>query len=203
MASSIFITMLFISSIFLPKILADNPFIDEACSSTFEYFDRDICLQILRSDPQISSATTLRDFSIRIIQSAIANATSTQAYVLKAMQSSSMSGDHTTAKALQVCSQSYPAALVSLKSALNEIVLINEYMTASYDLLIASTDDIVHCRDAVKAARVSDAVVLTGVRVLPIYGLSAYQIVDRLSAESRSPPPPPPGGLPPSPSSNV
>ncbi|KAL7117691.1 hypothetical protein ACP275_03G089100 [Erythranthe tilingii] len=198
MASSIFITMLFISSIFLPNIFADNPFIDEACSSRFEYFDRDICLRILRSDAQISSATNLRDFSIRIIQSAIANATSTHAYVLKAMRNSSMSGDHTTAKALQVCNHSYLAALVSLNSALNEIVQINEYMTASYDLLIASTDDVDHCRDAVKAAGVTDGVVLTGVRVLPIYGLSAYQIVDRLDAESRSPPPP---GLPPS--SNV
>ncbi|KAL0326021.1 UNVERIFIED_CONTAM: hypothetical protein Sradi_5171400 [Sesamum radiatum] len=105
----------------------------------------------------------------------ISNATNTRRYIEKLLRKSrDMKG------AVHECKLSYDSVLGSLNSALSEVREIKEYETATYDLKIASTDNIERCADAVAKGKVEDETILSGNKVVPIFGMSAYNAVDKL-----------------------
>lgn len=150
--------------------------IEEVCSNTQRNFDPKLCIQILRSEQQIVSATNLFDLSIGIIKSGISNATNTRTYVEKMLNKSTNSKG-----ALRECKLSYDSVIGSLNSALSEVRDDKEYQTATYDLLIASTDYIGQCADAVASEKVEDGTILSGNKVVPIFGLAAYNAVESIT----------------------
>lgn len=167
---------------------SSNSLIPHVCSNTGQNFDPKLCHQILQSDPTIASSANLLDLSINIIELGISNATTTLAHLdkmtKKVFKESNMSA------ALFQCKSSYDSALVSLKSALSEIKYYKQYDTATYDLLIASTDNISPCQSATIVHNINDVIILTSNKVVPIFGLSAYKAVDSLVAGSASGPAP-------------
>ncbi|KAL0360399.1 UNVERIFIED_CONTAM: hypothetical protein Sradi_3724400 [Sesamum radiatum] len=78
------------------------------------------------------------------------------------------------------CKLSYDSVLGSLNSALSEVRDIKEYDAATYDLKIASTDNIQRCVDDVASGKVKDETILSGNKVVPIFGMSAFNAVNKL-----------------------
>ncbi|KAL8507210.1 hypothetical protein ACS0TY_017935 [Phlomoides rotata] len=81
--------------------------------------------------------------------------------------------------ALQECKSSYDSAIWSLNSALLE-VKDGDYLTPSYDLLIASTDNIDRCANAAALEEIKDATILIGNKVLPMFGFIGFNVVNDL-----------------------
>lgn len=81
--------------------------------------------------------------------------------------------------ALKECKSSYDWSIGSFKSALSE-VRIKEYETASYDLLLAATDCIHNCEEAVASKRIKDGIIASGNKFARIFGLTAFEAVDRI-----------------------
>ncbi|KAL2232228.1 uncharacterized protein LOC105179312 [Sesamum indicum] len=150
--------------------------IKQVCSNRWSNFDSKLCIHILLSKHQIASATNLFDLSIGIMELGISNATNTRTYIDKLLKKlTDVKG------AVRECKLSYDSVIGSLKSALSEVRDDKEYLTATYDLLIASTDSIERCANAVVSGKVEDETILIGNKVVPIFGLSAYNAVDSLT----------------------
>ncbi|KAK4437580.1 hypothetical protein Salat_0092000 [Sesamum alatum] len=159
------------------EVIASTPssLIKEVCSNTGRNIDSKLCIQILQSEQQIATATNFFDLSIGIMESGISNATNTLRYVEKIL-----SGSADVKGVLEECKLSYDSVIGSFNSALSEVRDIKEYETATYDLLIASSDNIERCTGAVASGKVEDGTILSGNKVVPIFGLSAYNAVESL-----------------------
>ncbi|KAG8378087.1 hypothetical protein BUALT_Bualt08G0101600 [Buddleja alternifolia] len=199
MASSIvsILTTLFIATIFLfissPNIVTStkittSPLIGEACSNKGRNIDSKLCIKVLQSQRQVVSAKKLFDLSIRIMKSGLSNATNTLKYLEKRLNKPKI--DPNLKGALQKCKSSYDLVTSSFKSALSEVRDYKNYDLPSYELLIASTDNIKPCVEIVASKKIKDGIILIGNKVVPIFGLSACNVVDRLYLNSRTPPPP-------------
>ncbi|KAK6118773.1 hypothetical protein DH2020_047464 [Rehmannia glutinosa] len=180
---------MFIASIFLLSSLSNiiiitnasatsSSLIEKACSDPRIHSDLKLCIRILQSYPKIVSVANLLDLSIAIMETGISNATNTLAYVENLLNKSNVGPN--LKGALKECKSSYDAVIVSFKSALNEIRWDKDYRTATYDLQIGSIDDIQLCLDNVASGKIKDGNILSGNKVVPIFGLSAYQVVDSL-----------------------
>ncbi|GFQ01497.1 hypothetical protein PHJA_002293600 [Phtheirospermum japonicum] len=82
--------------------------------------------------------------------------------------------------ALQDCKKSYDDIISAFNSALSEVRDDKEYLTATYGLLIGSTDTFQPCLDDVAAGKIKDGTILNGNDVALIYAFSAYQAVDSI-----------------------
>ncbi|KAK6131436.1 hypothetical protein DH2020_034821 [Rehmannia glutinosa] len=180
---------MFIASIFLLSSMSNiiiitsaratsSPLIEKACSDSRLRPNSKFCIQVLQSYPKIVSATNLFDLSIAIMETGISSATNTLAYVENMLKRSNVGSN--LKDALKECKSSYDAVVVSFKSALNEVKWDKEYQTATYDLQIGSIDDIQLCLDNVASGKIKDGNILSGNKVVPIFGLSAYQVVASL-----------------------
>ncbi|KAH6782498.1 hypothetical protein C2S52_000638 [Perilla frutescens var. hirtella] len=81
--------------------------------------------------------------------------------------------------ALQDCKSSHDSVIRSLHSALIKIT-DKDYETSTYDLLIAGTDNIEVCQNAVTSKGVKDEIILSGNKVIPIFAFSGYQAVEAI-----------------------
>ncbi|KAL6524943.1 hypothetical protein OROMI_030536 [Orobanche minor] len=176
-----------ISSIFLlflmPNIIvtsAKNTLIEKVCSDLRLMSKSKLCIQVLQSRPKIISATNLYDLSIVIMQSGISNATRTRAHIENILKKPNVKPD--LKAPLQDCKSSYDLVILSFNSALREVKDDKEYDTATYDLLIGSTDYIQPCLDGVASGKIKDSTISNGNNVVPIYGLSAYRAIESLDA---------------------
>lgn len=183
MSSSIASTLMiiFIHSIFLlistPTTASSSVLIEQACSTAKNDFGLKLCIQVLQSQPKVASAKTLFALSIQIIESGISRSTDTLSYMESLLKRSST--DPNLQVAVQDCKSAYDAVIVSLKSALGEVE-IKEYQTATYDLLVASTDNIQVCERAMTSKQVKDEIISSGNKIVPIFGLSALGVVEKL-----------------------
>ncbi|KAL0438265.1 UNVERIFIED_CONTAM: hypothetical protein Slati_2309500 [Sesamum latifolium] len=105
----------------------------------------------------------------------ISNATNTRKHIETLLRKS-----RDVKGAVHECKLSYESVIGSLNSALSEVRDDKEYLTATYDLKIASTDNIERCAKAVASGKVKDETILSGNKVVPIFGMSAYNAVDKL-----------------------
>lgn len=81
--------------------------------------------------------------------------------------------------ALKDCKKSYDWAIGSFNSALGEVKENEyEYETASYDLLLAGTDCIRGCEEAVASKGIKDGIIVSGNKFVRIFGLTAFEAVD-------------------------
>ncbi|KAG8378086.1 hypothetical protein BUALT_Bualt08G0101500 [Buddleja alternifolia] len=194
MASSIvsILSTLFVSTIFFllstqnivtSSRIPSTPLIQKACSNTNRGIDSKLCIQILRSQRQVVSAKNLFDLSIGIMELGISNATNTRRYVQRRLNKPKI--DPKLKDVLKECKLSYDSVIASFRSALSEVRDDKEYQTATYDLLLASTDYIKPCIEAVASKKIKDGTILIGNRVVPIFGLSAYEVVDRLDSSKQ------------------
>ncbi|KAK6118772.1 hypothetical protein DH2020_047463 [Rehmannia glutinosa] len=181
---------MFIASIFLlssmsniiiitnARTTSSSSLIEKACSDPRLRPNSKFCVQVLRSHPKIVSATNLFDLSIAIMETGISSATNTRAYIENLLKKSNV--EPNSKGALKECKSSYDSIILSFKSALSEVKYDKEYQTATYDLLIGSTDDIQRCLDNVASGKIKDRNILSGNKVVPIFGLSAYRAVDSI-----------------------
>lgn len=173
----IFMNSLLIFTISTPTAASSSALIKKACSTGRENFDVNFCIHILQSQPTIASATNLFDLSIGIINSGIAASTNLRTHVESVLKKGTT--DPNLRGALQDCKSSYDAVIVSLGSALGE-TKEKEYETATYDLLLAGTDNIQVCENIVASRKVKDEIILSGNKIVSTYGLSAYEAVEAL-----------------------
>ncbi|KAL8511720.1 hypothetical protein ACS0TY_018230 [Phlomoides rotata] len=139
--------------------------------------DPDLCLKILKSHKKIVSSTNQIDLLIAVIESGISNGTKTRTHVKNMLKRKKL--DPNLKGALQECKSSYDSAIWSLNSALLE-VKDGDYLTPSYDLLIASTDNIDRCANAAALEEIKDATILIGNKVLPMFGFIGFNVVNDL-----------------------
>ncbi|KAL8466878.1 hypothetical protein ACS0TY_035810 [Phlomoides rotata] len=166
-------------------VIADTPKLLEACNknNVKSVIDPDLCLKILKSQEKIVSSTNQIDFSVAVIESGISNGTNMWTYIENVLKKRNLDPD--LMGVVQECKSSYDSAIGSLQSAQGE-VKAGEYQTSSYDLLIASTDNIDQCRNAVASKKINDATILLGNKVLAMFGSIGYNVVYDLYI--RSPP---------------
>ncbi|KAH6821049.1 hypothetical protein C2S53_006477 [Perilla frutescens var. hirtella] len=151
--------------------------IKKACSSTRGGLDLKSCTQLLESQSLVVSVTNLFDLSVGIIKSGISRSTNTLKYVESLLEKSGM--DPNLKVALQECKSSYDSVIGSLHSALTEIT-DKDYETSTYDLLIAGTDNIEVCQNAMTSKGIKDEIILSGNKAIPIFAFSGYQIVESI-----------------------
>ncbi|GFP86924.1 hypothetical protein PHJA_000836200 [Phtheirospermum japonicum] len=164
---------------------SSNNFIEQACSNPRLGSKSKSCIQILGSQPNIVSAKNLYDMSLAIMQSGISSTTNTRAYIENLLKNLLSKTGPNEKGALQDCKESYDSIILSFKSALSEVRDDKEYQTATYDLLIASTDTFKPCLDDVVAGKIKDGTILNGNDLTLIYLLSAYQAVNSIPEEGR------------------
>ncbi|KAL8511736.1 hypothetical protein ACS0TY_018244 [Phlomoides rotata] len=165
--------------------IADTPKLIENCNrdNVKSVIDPDLCLKILKSQEKIVSSTNQIDLAVAVIESGISNGTNTRTYIENVLKKRNL--DPNLKGVLQECNSSYVSAIGSLQSAQGEAEA-GEYQTSSYDLLIASSDNIDQCRNAVASKKIKDATILLGNKVLTLFGSIGYNVVYDLYI--RSPP---------------
>lgn len=160
-----------------PNSTSSNALLNQACNTTRKGINPKTCLEVLEPLPKVASAKNLFDLSIAIVESGISRSTDTRTHIEGLLKKAGMNAN--LKGAMQSCKSAYDGVIGSLKSALSEIK-IKEYETATYDLLIASIDDVQVCENAVASKGIKDEIIIKGNKIVPIFGLSAYNVVDQL-----------------------
>ncbi|KAL8507211.1 hypothetical protein ACS0TY_017936 [Phlomoides rotata] len=163
-----------------PNVIANTSnWLNEACNenNVKSVIDPNLCLKIVKSQDKIVASTNPIDKSVTIIESGISNGTNTRTYIENLMKKRYL--DPNLKGVLRECKSSYGSAIWSLHSALLE-VKDGDYLAPSYDLLIASTDNIDRCRNVVASRKIKDATILIGNKVLPMFGFIGFNIVIHL-----------------------
>ncbi|KAL1533463.1 hypothetical protein AAHA92_33343 [Salvia divinorum] len=185
-----FPTILLISSIILlsyPKhIAATPPLIQRACSNSSINIDTKLCLRILPFIPRISSAKDLLNLSIAIMESGVSYSTNTLAHVEHVLKRT-RAKTGARADAFGQCKVAYGQVVERFTSALEE-VRRREYVAPTYELLTASTDCIKNCGSALALAKVEDKIIWRSGKIMPIFGLSAFSVIDELDRSAATPP---------------
>ncbi|KAG8372815.1 hypothetical protein BUALT_Bualt12G0106300 [Buddleja alternifolia] len=117
------------------------------------------------------------------MESGIPNATNARRYVQRRLNKPKI--DSKLNGVLKECKLSYDSVIASFRSALSDVRDDKEYQTATYDLLLASTNYIKPCIDVVASKKIKDGTILIGNRIVPIFKLSAYEVVDRLDSSKQ------------------
>ncbi|KAL8510858.1 hypothetical protein ACS0TY_017607 [Phlomoides rotata] len=164
-------------------IAATPKWLNETCykNNIKSIIDPDLCFKILESQKKIVLSRNEIELSVTVIESGISNGTNTQTYIESVLKKRIL--DPKLKGVFQECKSSYDSALVSLRSALLE-VKVREYQTATYDLLIASTDNIDRCINVVASKKIKDATILIGNKILPMFGFIGYNVVEDLYIRS-------------------
>ncbi|KAL8529042.1 hypothetical protein ACS0TY_006489 [Phlomoides rotata] len=172
----------------LDLVIAHTPnLLKENCNNEFvqRVVDPSVCLKILESYKEIVSSKNKIDFLIAIIESGISNGTQTRSYMENKLKNSLL--DPKLKVALQVCKSSYDLAILNFQSALVG-VKARDYDIPSYNLLVASTDDINQCRNVVASNKIKDATLLIGNKVLPMFGFIGFNVANDLHVPFVPPP---------------
>lgn len=186
MSSSIASTLVIISTLSILLLFStsnansSSTLIERVCSSTRNDFNLKSCVKVLQSEPRVASTTNLFDLSVGIIKSGISRATRTSRHVNSTLNKSSTNPN--LKGALQDCKLAYDWIIGSFKSALGE-VKEKEYQTATYDLLIGGTDNVIYCEKAVASEGIKDEIILRGNKLAKIFGLSAFEAVCSLELQ--------------------
>lgn len=182
--SSILTTLFLISFLHLPSNAAsfNSDLIKGACTSDGvtnpKTWDSNLCIQVLRSYPKISSSTNSKNLVINILEIGISNVTNTGAYIENTLKRVKTGSPLETA--LKACNQSYENIRLSFKSAFGEVKQDEDYETCSYDLLLARTDYLNECLQAFASEKVGDQSVSNGNQFVILFGQAADTICSLL-----------------------
>ncbi|KAL8518086.1 hypothetical protein ACS0TY_009391 [Phlomoides rotata] len=170
----------------IPNIItADTPNFIEICNDDNVKLDidPDLCFKILKSQEKIVPSTNQIDFAIAVIESGISNGTDTRTYIENVLIKK-RNLDPDLKFVLQECNSSYVSAIGSLRGGRGE-VKVGDYQSASYDLLIASSNNIYRCKNAVALKNIKDATILLGNKVLRFFGITGYNVANDLDRQCR------------------
>ncbi|XP_051139694.1 uncharacterized protein LOC127257354 [Andrographis paniculata] len=150
------------------------PLIKHVCQSGNPTFDADLCVRLLKSNEEARSAADFHSLAMAIGKQGISHVNRTREHVENMFNKTAAGG------AIEVCRKAYGGVMVTLKSAVNELKDPMTYNLASYDMLLAGTDSIGRCQDAVRRDNVTDEVVLSGNKAVVVFGLSGNKAVDEI-----------------------
>ncbi|KAE9599476.1 putative pectinesterase inhibitor domain-containing protein [Lupinus albus] len=142
----------FLFTLFMILIFSHS-LIPASCQSLFESICKETlenegaCIQLMKSDPRIPSATNYVDLTNYILDMAIKKATEGQNYLLDLMKTN-------PSKAIHQCATiDYNGSISSFKTA--KVDLTQDPPTASYDAKIAG-DGPANCAEAIKAENINN-----------------------------------------------
>ncbi|KZV20084.1 invertase inhibitor [Dorcoceras hygrometricum] len=156
---------------------SSTPMIRDACARTRHQIDLEFCIETLASEPRIVAARDLVKMSLALIEAAMSNATKTRDYVKKLLKQPGLKPDQRYV--MQQCDSGYSDCYISFRSALTE-AQGKDYVTATYDVKIAFTDNVDSCRNALTSKKISDGVLSRGNEFIYVFGAVAFDSLDRL-----------------------
>lgn len=163
-----------------PNSTCSSALLKQACNTASRGIDPKTCLEVLKPLPKVASAKNLLDLSIAIVETGILRSTDTLTHIESLLKKTGTSDN--LKGAMKSCKEAYDGVVGSFKSARSEIE-IKEYDTATYDVLIASTDDVQVCEKALASKGVKDEIISKGNKIVPIFGFSAFNVIDELSRQ--------------------
>ncbi|CAA2934721.1 uncharacterized protein LOC111409376 [Olea europaea var. sylvestris] len=141
-------------------------------------WDYNLCIKVLKSNPKVAFSPNLPTLAINIIKFGISNITNTHTYIQKTLKRKNVGSALRTA--LKACDESYEFILKSFQSALREIEDDKEYETATYDLLLARTDNLDGCEKALASKKVVDSSISSGNKFVFLFSTAADAVCTRL-----------------------
>ncbi|CAI9778009.1 unnamed protein product [Fraxinus pennsylvanica] len=145
-------------------------------------WDYNLCIKVLKSNPKVASSPNLPTLAINIIKFGISNITNTHTHIKNSQERKNVGSAHRPAlkASLKACDESYELILISFQSALGEVKDDKEYETATYDLLLARTDDLDGCKKALASKKVEDSSISSGNKFVNLFSTAADAVCTRL-----------------------
>lgn len=166
--------------------------ISQACNKITDYRDWNTtkCIEILESNPQISSIMDLPTLATTIINVGLVNATNTRSSIQEKAKGAS---EPKIKSALDACVVWYDDSVTKFISAMGiikEDVDHDAYDSATYTLLMAG-HDINYCDNLLVMGNVEDSSIYVANKFVVIFCGAAGQVTTILSNQKRSPSPSP------------